>query len=51
MNMYKSIKIRYDIIIQCHRNYIEMKRINYMLGIDILRNSSPIFLGVLRGAF
>ena len=30
---------------------MEMKKLNYMLEIDILRNSSPRFLGVLRGAF
>ena len=29
---------------------MEMKKINYVLAIDILRNSS-IILGVLRGAF
>ena len=28
-----------------------MKIFNYMLKIDILRNSSPKILGVLRGAF
>ena len=50
MNVYKSIKIRYDILIQCHGNYVEMKKFNYMLEIDILRNSSAKFLGVLRGA-
>ena len=51
--MYKFIKIRYDLLIyiQCHGNYIEMKKFNYMLEIDILINSSPKFLGVLRGAF
>ena len=30
---------------------MEMKRFNYMLEIDILRNSSQKFMGVLRGAF
>ena len=30
---------------------MEMEKFNYMLEIDILRNSSQIFLGVLRGAF
>ena len=29
---------------------MEMKKIDYMLEIDILRNSSPNILGVLRGA-
>ena len=30
---------------------MEMKRFNYMLEIDILRNSSQKFLGVQRAAF
>ena len=30
---------------------MEMKKFNYMFEIDILRNSSQDFLGVLRGAF
>ena len=30
---------------------MEMKKFDYMLEIDILRNSSPKHLGVLRGAF
>ena len=30
---------------------MEMKKFNYMLEIDILRNSSQKSLGVLRGAF
>ena len=30
---------------------MEMKKIDYMLDINILRNSSPKVLGVLRGAF
>ena len=30
---------------------MKMKKFNYMLGIDILRNSSQIFLGVHRSAF
>ena len=46
--MYKLIKIRHNILIQWHGNYMEMKKFNY---IDILRNSSPTKLGVLRGAF
>ena len=52
--MYKVKKTRHDIIIQClYGNYMEMKKINYMLEIEIdtLRNSSQIVLGVLRGAF
>ena len=49
--MYKFIKIRHDILIQSHGNYMEMTKINCMLQIDSLRNFSQIFLGVLRGAF
>ena len=30
---------------------MEMEKFNYMLEIDILRNSSQIILGVLTGAF
>ena len=30
---------------------MEMKKFNYILEIDILRNSSLIFLGVLKIAF
>ena len=48
--MYKFIKIRHDILIQCHGNKMEIK-FNYIPEIDILRNSSQIFLGVLKGAF
>ena len=51
INMYKFIKIRHDILIQCHGNYMEMRKFNYMLELEILRNSSQKFLGVLRGAF
>ena len=51
INMYKFIKIRHDIIIQCHGNYMELKKFNYMLETDILRNSSQKVLGALRGAF
>ena len=46
--MYKFIQIRHDIHMQCHGNYMEMKKFNY---IDILRNSSQKLLAVLRGAF
>ena len=49
--LYKFIKIRHDIFIKCHVNYMEMKKVNYMLEIDILKNSLPKGLGVLRGAF
>ena len=38
INMFKFIKIRHDILIQFHGNYMEMKKFNYMLEIDILRN-------------
>ena len=49
--MYKFIKIRYDIIKQCHGNYEEMKKSNYKLEIEIFRNSTQNNLGVLRGSF
>ena len=32
--MYKFIKIRHDIIKQCHGNYKEMKKFNYKLEIE-----------------
>ena len=38
-------------LIKCHRNYMEMKKCNYMPEINILRNSSQKVLGALRGAF
>ena len=38
--MYKFIKIRHDIIKQCHGNYKEMKKFNYKLEIEIFRNST-----------
>ena len=51
INMYEFIKIRHNILnIQCHGNHMERKKLNYMLEIDISRNSSQTFLGVLRGA-
>ena len=49
--MYKFIKLRHGILIECQGNYIEMIKFNYMLEIDILRNSSPKKVGVLTGAF
>ena len=49
--MYKFIKIRLDILIQCHGNYMEMKFFYHMLEIEISRNSVQKYLGVLRGAF
>ena len=51
MNMYKFIKIRHDIIEQCHGNYKEMKTSNYKLEIEIFRNSTLKNVGVLRGSF
>ena len=51
INKYTFIKTRHDILIQCNGNYMEMTTINYMLEIDILRNSIHKSLGVLRGAF
>ena len=44
-------KIRHDILMQCHWNLNEDKKIHCMLEIDILRNSSQTFLGILRSAF
>ena len=49
--MYKFIKLRHDIIKQCHGNYKEMKKFNYKLQIEIFRNSTQNILGVLRGSF
>ena len=49
--MYKFIKIRHDIIKQCHRNYKEKKKFNYKLEIEIFGNSTLKKLGVLRGSF
>ena len=49
--MYTFIKIRHDILYPYQGDYMEMKNKNNMLKIDILRNSSQIFLGVLRGVF
>ena len=34
------IEIRHNILIQCHGNFIEVNKFNYMLEIDILRNFS-----------
>ena len=50
INMYTFIKIRHDIIKQCHGNYKEMGKFNYKLEIEILRNSTQK-MGVLRGSF
>ena len=51
INMYEFVKIRHDVLIQRHGNYMEMRKFNYMLEIEILRNSSQKLLGVVRGAF
>ena len=51
INIYKFVKIRHDIIKQCHGNYKEMKKFNYKLEIGIFRNSTQKYLGVLRGSF
>ena len=48
--MYEFIKIRHNILIQCNGNYMEMKKFNCMLEIDILRNFSQKN-GCLRVAF
>ena len=50
INMYKFIKIGYDIIKQYHANYKEMKKLNYELEIDIFLNSTKKDLGVLMGS-
>ena len=47
INMYKFIKIRHDIIKQCHGSYKEMKNFNYKLEIEIFWNSTLKNLGVL----
>ena len=36
---------------QCHGNYKEMKIFNYKLEIEIFRNFTQKYLGVLRGSF
>ena len=53
INMYKFIKIRHDIIKECHGNYKEMKKFNYKHEIGIFRNITQTYLGVLslRGSF
>ena len=44
--MYKFIKIRHDIINHSHGNYMEMKKFNYKLEIEIFRNSTQISFGL-----
>ena len=51
INMYEFIKIKHDIIKQCHGNYKEMKKFNYKLEIEIFRNSRLKDLGLRRGSF
>ena len=50
-NMYLLNEITHNVHMQCHRNYIEVKKFNDMLEIHILRNSLPIFVCVLVGDF
>ena len=51
IHMYLLIEIRHDILVQCYGYYIEMKKFNFMLVINILRNSSQDNLVVLRFNF
>ena len=51
INMYRYIKIRHDIIKQCHGNYKEMRKFNYKLEIEIFRNSTLKDLGVRPEGF
>ena len=46
--MYKFIKIRHDIIKQCHGNYKEMKTFNYKLEIEILEIPLDFRLGARK---
>ena len=50
-NIYLLIEIKHNILIECHLNYIEMIKFNYMLENDIFWNSSQFFLGGQRGDF
>ena len=49
--MYEFIKIRHDIIKQCHGDHKEMKKFNFKLEIEIFRYSTLKDLGVLMGSF
>ena len=49
--MYKFMKIRHDVIEQCHGNHKQMKKFNYKLEIETFRDSTLKKLGVLRGSF
>ena len=51
INMYKFIKISHYILIQCHGNYVEMKKINDMLETDTLKKILAIFFGCSEGCF
>ena len=48
--MYKYIEIGQNILIQCDGNYMEMKKFNYILAIDILGNCSQK-IGCPEGCF
>ena len=45
--MYLLLEIKHAVLIQCYGNHIEVKKFNYTLEIDLKRNSSQTFLGVL----
>ena len=54
INMYEFIKIRYDILIECHGNYMEMKKVKLYIhfkkfltkNVGVLRGNSPVNLGL-----
>ena len=48
---YLLYEIKHNIHKQCHVNYIEVKKFNYMLETDIIKNSLKIDLGVMNGNF
>ena len=49
--MYLLNDIMHNVHIQCHKNYIEVKKTNYLLEIDILIDSVQTILGALKGDF
>ena len=49
--MYIFIKMRHDIPIQSHGNYMMMKKFNYMFEIDILRKFPHKKIGCPEGCF
>ena len=49
--MYNFMKIRHDIIKQCHRNYKEMRKINNNLKIEIFRKIHTKKFGCPEGFF